>query len=62
MDVRLIIVKQSILLDREACRFKCHLEAVCRFRWSLDIVKVAPMNFLNEVERVLEPCLLPASL
>jgi hypothetical protein len=58
VDALLVIGEEFVFLRREAGRFKCYLEPMCRLWRSLDIVVVAPVNFLDKIECVLEPSFL----
>lgn len=59
--VLLIVLEQLILLGREGCRFECHLEAMCGFRWALDVLEFSLVNLTAKVKRVLDTSFLPGS-
>lgn len=53
----LVVIKELVLLIREACWLECYLEAMRRLRRLLDIFKIAPLNLLDKVESVLQSSL-----
>jgi hypothetical protein len=61
VDVRLVVAEELILFKCEVCRFECHLESMGGFWRLLDILQVSPVDFLDEVEGVLQPSLLPVN-
>ena len=58
MDVRLVIVKEFKLLSREVRWFKCHFEAMSRFKWSLNVPEISSVDLFMEVESIFETCFL----